>query len=512
MYAPFRLILFFCCLPPTVTLNATADAALGAFICATPCGAANNTPITGALTSSLNTALFAATSAAPPSAPAKFSVLLNAASGALSFITLTGAWLADAPLFISPQTVIMLGDGASVTATPTLAAAPTPAVFFANGSFSALVAPAGVAGGARVACGYLPVHGAFAYGAPNFVVDGVAFEQCGGTRATTCLGAISFAGRPMNSGGGVVRCTITDPCRAVWVKAFTRLFVHGNTVLNSSTHAIDFDSFSGTSVVHGNNVSGAAQEAVFLEQGSSSVIVAGNVFTSAARGVALYNYQFNTAMSSHVIFNNSFARCGVAMQVGSTANVAGSGTNWTGAVGTSFFGNVLDSSNGVGIHTQGPQSGTLFFDNVDPVGFSMAALALVGSVTAFDPLGRAINASAQPPLAAPTLVATPSPALSASAAPAVSLPPASSTAPDACMGAAGAGAAATGSASLTAPGPAFLWLTVGFALGAAATMGSAQLGVWRAAARARNTRAELTAAPCAGAEALSIARREGGFA
>lgn len=518
-------------LAPVTSLNASAVAG-GLFVCTTPCGSADNTALTS-FTSSLNAALAAAAAAAPPLTAANRAVLLNARSSptALSFLTISGAWTADEPLFIPSQTVFLLADNATVTASEGLVATSAalrvlPSVVYANGSYAALVAPSGPAGGARVSCGGLPVRGVLIAGGSGVVLDGVTVAQCGGWSAT-CTGAVHFVGAPFGSGGTVARCVIVDSCRAVWVQTFSRLLIRDNVISNCSKFCIDFDSYASSSVAVGNTVSGAGQNAVFLEQGCVNIVIVNNVLTDSYIGVAVYNYQFPVVTSNLFVVTNTIARCTYAVAVGST----GGNVNWTGASAVSFFGNTLAASNRAGAYANGPQKSTTFSDNDDPAGFSASVLALAGSAVAFDPLGRAVvyNASkvtsssspsstvtasvttsasttlsqsaslgasptgtptgsltqtptptlSQTPASTPSMLPTPSPLLplpltpSPSASPSpfgVSLPGASPLPADA-LAAGAAGAAAC--APLLAPLPALLWGSVGFVAGVALAGGVA---------------------------------------
>jgi len=228
---PFFFVLLLASLPRARPLNASA-AAGGLFTCSA-CGAANGLQLSASV-SSLNAALALALASAPAPAPPASFMLLNAADapGTLSFLSLSGAWAADETLFVPRQVVVALADGAELAATAQLAGS----VVFANGSYSALVAPGGVAGGARVACGGLPVRGVYALGASGFVLDGVTVDGCGGG-AANCSAAVHFVGAPVTSVAEVARSRIVGGCRGVWLQMVSRVFIHESEILDATNSA-----------------------------------------------------------------------------------------------------------------------------------------------------------------------------------------------------------------------------------------------------------------------------------
>ena len=317
-------------------------------------------------------------------------MLLNAeASAALTFVTLSGAWAADQALYIPRQTVIALADGAELAATAQLAAAGAPgSVVFANGSYSALVAPGGLAGGARVACGGLPVRGVFALGAGGFVLDGVTVEDCGGS-AANCSAAVHFVGAPLSSVAEVARTRVVGGCRGIWLQTFGRIVIHHSEVINSTKFGVDWDSYSGPGLVWANTISGSGYDAVFIEQGAVYVTVVDNIISNSGAGVAVYPYEWAASpTANHVVAgNNVTGGCTYAFSTGSTKGGSGN-TTWLPASYVTYVGNTIGASNRVGFHANGPQKGIVFLSNDDAVGFDAPAMAMAGSAVAIDPLGR----------------------------------------------------------------------------------------------------------------------------
>lgn len=359
-------------------------------------------------------------------------MLLNGeASAAISFVSLSGAWTVDEPLYIPRQVVIALADGASLTAAQELESLPLnkSSVVFADGPSSALVAPGGVDGGARIMCQGFSVRGVFALQASGFNMEGVTVDSCGGVGASYCTGAVHFLGAPFASVGRVARSKIVGGCRGIWLQTFSRLYLYENTILSSTKFGIDFDSFSGPGLVWANTIVGAVQNGIFIEQGAQYVAAIGNNITCGGgngNAIGVYPFQFVADTKNHNIAANTISACLYGLSIGSTPSSGGN--TWTPASAVSFIANSLDSNNIIGIHANGPQTGTVYMDNFDAVGFDASAMLLSGSALAYDPLGRAkvLNVSKSPsrtrsPTASktPSLTQTPS----ASASPSVSSSP-----------------------------------------------------------------------------------------
>ena len=341
--------------------------------------------------STLNGALMEALRNLAPAPSAKQSVLLNSGSPALTFVAVSGAWKMDVPLYIPPQVVVTLSDGTSFLAMPQLENSIQKAMVFANGSYSALVAEGGLDGGATLNCSGLNVKGVYSTGS-YFSLNGITLNECGGMNISTCSSAVHFEGKPFSCCSEVVHCRILGGCRAVWTQAVSRIIVHHNSVLNSRKHTIDFDSFSTNSLVWSNNISGSVQEAIFIEQGSTNVVVVGNNLSGNNVGIGIFNYEFSSLTKDHMIVGNTI---GGSRKYGFTSGSTRGGVgnvSWVGVASVTVVGNDLYGDNSVGVHANGPQTGTLFLSNSDLVGFDAAALALTGGASiVLDPLGRALT-------------------------------------------------------------------------------------------------------------------------
>jgi len=190
--------------------------------------------------------------------------LKNSSSGVYSYLTLTGAYDADAGIALAPQLILVLA-GAAITVLPTFAAASNAVISALHADDSGVVSPGGPAG-ASVACpagGPMPAA-VYAGQSANFVLDGLSISNCGLAGG----GAVHIEGLPMVAGGEVANCNIVNAsARAVWTEKCSRVTVHGNVVAGAHSHTIDFDAFSSNSCAFNNTVSGSRQEAVFIEQG-----------------------------------------------------------------------------------------------------------------------------------------------------------------------------------------------------------------------------------------------------
>jgi hypothetical protein len=336
-----------------------------------PCTLGNTT---GALASALSS-IFGAL------VPAVALPLKNSSSF-YSYLTLSGAYVADAPVLL-PQGVALSFVGATVTVDAAYPAAQ--ALFNATGApYSAVVAP----GGPRTAAILCPAGGpspiaVLAASSDGFVLDGVRIVGCGAAGA-----AVHVRGAPFITGAEVANCEILDsPARAVWTEACARIAVHGNTVNNTAVHSIDMDAYSSFVTVYNNTVAFSAQEAVFIEQGASNVVVVDNdLGPGNTNGVAVYNNAFKVVTSGHVIVRNRIFGCtrdGIS---------TGSGPHHSSAEATGIVvaGNTLWDNNGTGIRSNGDQTGTAYYGNDDADGVSAGALgyARATNISFADPSDR----------------------------------------------------------------------------------------------------------------------------
>jgi hypothetical protein len=314
--------------------------------------------------------------------PASAVILKNSSSGVYSYLTITGAYAADAAVSLTAQLVLVLDD-AAFTVLPTFKSANDALFSAVKADDSAIVSPGGAAR-ASVVC---PLGGpqptvVYAGQSPNFILDGLAVTNCG----TDGGGAVHIEGLPMVIGGEVANCVINNSSRAIWTEKVQRVAVHGNTIAHTYQHTVDFDAFSSNSIAYNNTVSFSRQEAVFIEQGASFITVVDNdLGPSNGCGVAVYDNAIGALTHGHVIARNRIFNNSRGISVGSTSPRSG-------APSADVFvtGNMLDG-NGEGIHSNGGQIDTIYVANADADGMSAytTTMGTAKNISFSDPLDRA---------------------------------------------------------------------------------------------------------------------------
>jgi hypothetical protein len=316
--------------------------------------------------------------------PAGAVSLKNSSSGVYSYLTVTGSYVADATISLTPQLILVLND-AHITVLPNFKSAKNAVISAVEADNSGVVSPGGSTR-ASIVCPYGGPMPAAVYAgqSASFVLDGISILNCGIDGG----GSVHIEGLPMVSGGEIANCNITNSSsRAVWTEKCSRVVIHGNIVSNANTHTLDFDAFSSNSIAYNNTVSGSRQEAVFIEQGASYITVVDNdLGPSNGCGVAVYNNAINALTTGHVIARNRIFGNTRGVSVGSTAPR-------TGALSANVLvaGNSLWNNDGQGIHTNGGQMDSIYVGNDDSDGMS-AFTTTMGSaknISFSDPIDRA---------------------------------------------------------------------------------------------------------------------------
>ena len=331
----------------------------------------------GNLTSAVSSALTDVFGSISPNS----SVILKNSSSFYSYLALTGEYDADAPIFILPSVSLVLTNAHIVVRADFNGDAVLNAT---DAAWSSVVSPGGPEF-ASIVCpqgGPAPVAVVSAQSS-GFIVDGLTVNGCGAPGA-----AIWLHGKPFATGGEVANCRISNaPSRSIWTETIRSVAIHGNTINNSAMHTIDFDAFSASSVCYNNSVSFSGEEAVFIEQSASNIVVVDNdLGPGNSRGVAIYNNAMSSPTVGHVIARNRIFGCSAfAIGVGS-----GPGRTHADTQAVLVFGNTLYNNNGTGIHTNGPQEGTVYIGNDDSDGLSLYTLAAgtYKNISIADPLDR----------------------------------------------------------------------------------------------------------------------------
>ncbi len=308
---------------------------------------------------------------------------LKNSSSYYNYLVLTGDYTADAPLALLPGLALVLAEATLSAATPTLPGT--------NALVSAVGAPWSAVlgrGAARLACspsgGAQAPYAIYAGQSPAFVADGLQISDCD---------SVHLEGTPFVTGGEVANCLITHSRgRAIWTEKIIRAVIHGNVVVNASSHTIDADAFTSNALIMNNTVSFSRQEAVFIEQGATSVTVVDNTLGPGNYvGVAVFNNAIGQTTTGHVIARNRIFGCTHAgVSVGSTAPKQGAPD-----MSVLVAGNELWDNSGQGIHTNGGQLGTIYAANVDSDGASLYTLqaGTAQNISFADPYDRVTVAS-----------------------------------------------------------------------------------------------------------------------
>ena len=326
----------------------------------------------------------------PPSAR-NATALLNSKSGVFSYLTLmNGAFVADAPLTLIPQLVLLLTD---VLVTPTPAFAEARAwgglIELNSSHYAAVASPTR---SARFVCDNETAAPAAVRSteSEHIVVDGLTIVGCGRTEG----GGIHVQGTPgvwgpTHTGGTIQNNEVSFSGRGVWLEQMTRVAIVNNTLFMNWMHTLDFDAFTETSVASGNRIFDSREEAVFIEQGAKGHVVAGNILgPNNSAGVAVFNNDMNVTCGPHVIVANEIFGNREGIGAGSTAPRTGTPDVQLTIVGNFVYGNGVGNKT-QGVHTNGEQSGTIYAANVNADGVSKFTQTFnQANISFVDPLDR----------------------------------------------------------------------------------------------------------------------------
>ena len=331
----------------------------------------------------------------PPNAYGASS-LLNSRAGIFSYIIVkNGAYVADAPLTLMPQLILVLDD---VDVSPTADFAEARAwgglIELNRTDFAGVVSPGGPSS-ARFTCSNATASPAAVRvtESENVIVDGISVTGCGRTEG----GGIHFQGTPKtyaatHTGGQILNNVVSFSDRGIWIEQMIRLAIVNNSLFLNWQHTLDFDAFSSDCVASGNNIHDNRQEAVFIEQSAVGHTIAANTLgPNNSAGVAVYNNDMNTTCGPHVIVANEIFGNNEGVSVGSTAPRTGTPDTHITVVGNRIRGNGVNNKT-QGVHTNGAQLATFYAANENPDGVSLFTqkLGMQVNISFVDPLDRVI--------------------------------------------------------------------------------------------------------------------------
>lgn len=289
----------------------------------------------------------------------------------LSYVQLNGNYIADVPIVIPQQTVVLLQGTIAAASTASLAA-----VVSAAGPFSAVVGAGSVA---AITCSNNGKSvGVLATGADFFRLDGVAVSGC-----TT--GVLIQAGLAVE----VANNLIQRNSQGVVVNAAQRPYVHDNNIVSNSQGGISLAGATFQAVVHGNTISKSGNQGLLIGNDAMLSVVTSNTFAQNALGVALYESTGPTgspqqpALQGHIFLKNQ-----ITSNTNGGIKVAFSSATRKGA-DLMFLSNSFSSN---GVSDIGVVGGNQVFVGNNPFGFIQSYAGTTGKasggLTYFDPFGQ----------------------------------------------------------------------------------------------------------------------------
>ena len=278
-------------------------------------------------------------------------VWLNGTSATLSYLTITGDFVADVPISLPSQFILVLKK-ATITASPPLFSSPANSALLAtrgnsiinmkSATFSGVVSPGGPSE-AVISCKNYPANantpgiypypnvpspagtlsstgpdGISAIGSNNVIIDGITVDSCGLTSGNFNFFNVKVAEltNSVSIGGGV---------RGIWVIIASNVAVSYNLVTTSVKFGIDLDASSGPwTLVHSNTFTNNGYQAVFIEQGTEYGIITNNILGPGNQnGVSFFNNIYPELVNDHIINSNKmFGNTGAGLNVGSISCTA----------------------------------------------------------------------------------------------------------------------------------------------------------------------------------------------
>ena len=259
------------------------------------------------------------------------SVLLNSTSGTLSYLTITGNFVADVPIQVPSQLILVMLNAtlqtkyqlfSSAANTPLLQSRGNALINFKSANFAGVVSPHGSYG--ILSCTDYPAgsnlspnnfnypsvpspsgslsatgpDGVAAIGSNNLIIDGISVQSCGMTSANIALfnTKVVEVSNNVMVGGGV---------RGLWIILASTTAVQFNYITTSVKFAIDLDASSGPwSLIHSNKIVNNGFQGVFIEQGTQFSVVSNNFLSGNQNGVSFFNNIYPQLVINHVILNN----------------------------------------------------------------------------------------------------------------------------------------------------------------------------------------------------------------
>jgi len=200
--------------------------------------------------------------------------LVVVSAAALSFLTMRGRYVADAPLELPCQFMLILQD-VTITVDPSFTG---DAVIVVN-SFS-LVGVISLRGAAyaSIVCpsGGPSPRGIYAINSDWFMLDGVSIDGCGKDAGTDGAG-IHFTGSMSSNAVAfeMMNCVVANGGNGVLVSVGSRAFIHSNIVLNNTLYGVRFVAAK-YSVMWANTVSGNTLDGVVVGSASLEVTLSSN--------------------------------------------------------------------------------------------------------------------------------------------------------------------------------------------------------------------------------------------
>lgn len=288
----------------------------------------------------------------------------------LSYVQLNGNYIADVPLVIPQQTVVLLEGTIEAPSKANLAA-----LVSAAGPFSAVVGDGAVA---AITCNKRENSiGVLATGSDFFRLDGVAVSGC-----TT--GVLVQAGLAVE----VANNLLQSNKQGVVINGAQRPYVHDNNIVSNSEGGLSLAGDTFQAVVHGNTISKNGNQGLLIGNDAMLSVVTSNIFTENTLGVALYETtgpkkSLQPALQGHILLKNQ-----ITLNKKGGIKVAFSSATSKGA-DLMFLSNSFSSN---GVSDIGVAGGNQVFVGNNPFGFIQSYAGTTGTasggLTYFDPFGQ----------------------------------------------------------------------------------------------------------------------------
>ena len=95
-----------------------------------------------------------------------------------------------------------------------------------------------------------------------------------------------------------------SPVRAIWTLATSKAYVHHNHVHHSSSHALDFDAYTASSIAWENLCEDNKDEGIFVEETAHDNVICMNTCRRNGNGIGVYSHTVGP-VKSNVFFGNT---------------------------------------------------------------------------------------------------------------------------------------------------------------------------------------------------------------